>query len=194
MKTKIGSFEEKDYVSGFNYDFGLGYFRPVGGKGVIEIYSGYGRNKQHHGYSGLLYNSATGTYEHYSDGEAYLKYKRIYFQPSYGLVMDHFEVAASLRLNHFWYTLINYEVVNQPEDIEVMDMLNNRNHFMLEPAITLRTGWRYFKVQFQASYAKYLNNLDEDVEFFDFTEGPHISCGLYLTLTNRWKKKKTDPF
>lgn len=61
---------------------------------------------------------------------------------------------------------------------------------MLEPAITLRTGWRYFKAQFQASYAKYLNNLDDNVEFYDFTEGPHISCGLYLTLSNRWNKEK----
>lgn len=190
MKTKIGSFAEKDYVSGLNYDFGLGYFRPVGGKGVIEIYSGYGRNKQHHGYSSLLYNPATGTDAYFSDGEASLRYRRIYFQPSFGLVMDHFEAAASLRLNHFWYIHINYNVVNHPEDIEVLNMLSHRNHFMLEPAITLRTGWRYFKVQFQASVAKYLNNLEDEEELYDFTEAPHISCGLYLTLSNRWNKKK----
>lgn len=186
MKTKIGSFEKKDYVSGLNYDFGIGYFRPIGNKAVFEIYSGYGRNKQHHGYS----NSTTGTNEYYSDGDAYLKYKRIYIQPAFGLVSDYFDVAASLRLNHIWYTYIDYDVVDHPEEIQIMDMLNDRNHFMLEPAITLRTGWRYFKVQFQASYAEYLNNLDDEEEYYDFVEGPHISFGLYLTLTNKWNKKK----
>jgi hypothetical protein len=190
MKTKTGNFEKMDYVSGLNYDFGIGFFRPIGSKAVFEVYSGYGRNRQHHEYSTSQYNSATGTDEFYSDGDAWLKYRRIYFQPSFGLATDHFDVAASVRLNQLWYTYINSDVVDHPEDIQILNMLNDRNHYMLEPAITLRTGWRYFKVQFQASYAKYLNNLDDEDEFYDFVEGPHISCGLYLTLSNRWNKTK----
>jgi hypothetical protein len=153
------------------------------------VYSGYGRNKQHHGYSRSEYNSGTGTDEYYSDGDAYLKYRRVYFQPAFGLATDNFDVAASLRLSHIWYTYIHYDVVDHPEEILIMNRLNDGNHFMLEPAITLRTGWRYIKVQFQASYAEYLNDMDDEEEWDDFVEGPHISCGFYLTLTNKWKKK-----
>jgi len=188
MKTKIGSYAEKDYVSGINYDFGVGYFRPIGSKAVFEVYSGYGRNRQHHGYSHSEYNSSTGTYEYFSDGDAYLKYRRIYLQPAFGLVTDHFDVVGSVRLNHLWYTYINYDVGVNPEDIVIMDMLDDKAQFILEPAITLRTGWRYFKVQFQASYAEYLNDTDDEDYIYDFVEGPHISCGFYLTLSHRWKK------
>ena len=37
MKTKAGSFAKEDYVSGRNFDFGIGYFRPVGNIAVFEV-------------------------------------------------------------------------------------------------------------------------------------------------------------
>ena len=89
-----------------------------------------------------------------------------------------------------WYTHIKYDVVDRPQDLAILIMLDKRNYFVYEPAITLRTGWRYFKVQLQASFADILYNEEEDEEFYNFVEGPHISCGLYLTLANRWNKKK----
>jgi hypothetical protein len=189
MKSKIGSYERKNFVSGMNYDVSIGYYMPVGSKSVFEVYSGYGRNKQHHGYSHSGYNSTTGTDEYFSDGDAYLKYRKVYFQPAFGLSTDRFDLAGSIRLSHLWYTHIAYDVVDHNEDILLMEMLKDQDHFIIEPAITIRTGWRYIKFQFQASYAEYLNDLDEEDDYYDFVEGPHISCGFYLTLSNRWRKR-----
>jgi hypothetical protein len=188
MKTKSGSFSKKDFVTGINYDIGIGYFRPIGKIAVLEVYSGYGRNKQHHGYSESNYNSSTGGYDYISNGEAFVKYKRYYFQPAFGLTFDFFDVAGSVRLSQLSYTYVNYDIAGHGEDVLILDMLRDRNHYILEPAITLRSGWRNFKVQFQTSYADYLNDSDGE-DYYDFTDGLHISIGLYLTLANRWYKK-----
>ncbi len=193
MKTKIGNYAKEDFVSGTNYDFGIGYFTPLGSKAVFEVYSGYGRNRQHHGYSHSERNSPTGTIEYISDGDAYLKYRKIYFQPAVGLVSDYFDVIGSLRISQVKYTYIDYDEGINPEDIMIMDMLEGKYHYIIEPAITLRTGWKYIKFQFQASYAENLNDTDDDNDdddLYDFIEGPHISCGFYLTLSQRWKKKE----
>ncbi len=188
MRTKIGSFAKEDYVSGTTYDFGIGYFRPVGSKAVFEVYSGFGKNRQHHGYSHSEYNSSTGGFDYISDGEAYIKYKRIYFQPAFGFVTDHFDVAGSVRISQLSFTYLNFD--SGVEDLIFWDNLEDKTHYILEPAITLRTGWRYIKFQFQASYAEYLNDDENEDDFYDFVEGPHISCGFYLTLSQRWKKQE----
>ena len=190
QKTRIGSLEKEDYMSGRNYDIGLGYFRPIGKDAVFEVYSGYGRNKQHHAYSTSNYNSVTGTYDYISDGDAYLKYRRYYIQPSFGLGFDYFDVAASFRLSRIRYNYVDYDVVYHEEDIQILNMLPQKSHFMLEPAITLRTGWKYFKFQFQASYVEYLNDSGDGEDYLDFVEEPHVSFGFYLTLANRWGKKE----
>jgi hypothetical protein len=187
MRTQVGNYAQKDYVSGTNYDFAIGYFRPIGSKAVFEVYSGYGRNRQHHSYSHPEYNTSTGAFDYILDGDAYLKYRRIYLQPAFGLVADYFDVVVSARLNQLRYTYINYDIGASSDQL-TMDLLDNKYQYILEPAITLRTGWRYIKVQFQASYAEYLNDTDDDG--YDFVEGPHISCGFYLTLSHRWRKQE----
>jgi hypothetical protein len=194
MKTKAGSFAEEDYVSGRNYDFGIGYFRPVGSAAVFEIYSGLGRNDQHHGYSTSQYNQTTGQDEYVSSGKSYLHFTKYYIQPAFGIAFDYFDAAASIRFNQLNFTSVNYNITDHSEDIEIMDLLSTGHHYIAEPAITLRSGWRNMKVQFQASYALNLNRLSDDEydeEYVEnYVEPVHISIGFYLTLANRWNKKK----
>lgn len=190
MRTKIGNYAKEDFVSGTTYDIAVGYYRALGSNAVFEVYGGYGRNRQHHGYSHSEHDTPTGDLYYVSDGDAYLKYRKFYIQPAVGLATDYFDIAGSFRINGLWYNYINYDPTINQEDILIMDGLDDQLHFIVEPAITIRTGWRYIKFQFQASYAEYLNDSDEEDDLFDFVEGPHISCGFYLTLSQRWNKQK----
>jgi len=57
--------------------------------------------------------------------------------------------------------------------------IKNGNHFFLEPAITLRLGWKNVEAQIQFVYSSYLNN-----PMLYFNEEVHISIGLQIALSS----------
>jgi hypothetical protein len=62
-----------------------------------------------------------------------------------------------------------------------LNNISNQSHLFLEPAITIRGGWKYVKLQLQASTASYFNNPDLHFETY------HIGIGLYIAIAARYK-------
>lgn len=61
--------------------------------------------------------------------------------------------------------------------------LSDKSHLFFEPCITVRGGWKYVKVQLQASYSGYLNK-----PRLYIGEESHLSVGLYVAIAGRYKK------
>jgi len=55
---------------------------------------------------------------------------------------------------------INNQISGNIDEYNRLNNLSNDVHFFLEPAITIRGGWKYVKLQIQASTASYFNNPD----------------------------------
>jgi hypothetical protein len=135
--------EENDNGSGGEGQFfetGAGYFLPFKKYFVFESYGllGYGHFENHFPYT------ATDSTNGILDGKLF-KYS---IQPNIGFTHKYFDVAASVRLSGLNYfqvkgTLI-FEGVDQQQYLE-----QERNHFLIEPAITIRAGYDFIKVQVQ---------------------------------------------
>jgi hypothetical protein len=174
MSTTGGSVADHDYGRGKYFDAALGYFQPISNWMVLEMYGGVGKGVQKHEYS---YN-----YD-YQDGWSRLSYNKIYLQPSYGLtLLDYFDVAVSTRVGLLSYYDISYDIENTYETMD-MEKLDDRLHIMFEPALTLRGGWKYFKIQTQVAYVETWNRTD-----LGMVEEIHVSAGLYISLGKRFNR------
>lgn len=174
MSAKGGDPTSHNYGSGNYYEGAVGYYRPVGRFGVFETYGGLGFSNQHHEYSNYYSNLNTGT----SD----LSSLKFYIQPSFGFTTKFFDIAVSTRFSALTF---NIKTNNVPGDNNLYNELNGLStqiHPYLEPAITIRAGWQYTKVQIQAEYSENLTSEDNSVG-----EHSHISIGLYLSFGNRFK-------
>lgn len=170
-----GGHDSKNNFGKGNYIEGaVGYFKPVEKSGVFEIYGGLGGGGQHHEYN--------SNYSNDSFGKADLSFFKIYLQPSYGFTFNWIDVAFSTRLNRVSYTNIDNYVYNNNYVSDDLHSLSDKGHYFIEPAVTLRAGWKNIKAQVQAVYSGYLNNPKLDV-----FEEVHLSVGLYITLAKRYK-------
>jgi hypothetical protein len=163
-------FAEGSYLEG-----AVGYFKPLGNGGVFEVYGGLGGGSQHHQYTSYNYD-----YGSQNVGYADLSLVRLFVQPSVGLSYHIFDVALSTRICSLDYTKVENHVSNEYSDFSD---ISSKTHYLLEPAITLRAGWKTVKLQFQASYVTYLNN-----PRMYFYEESHISIGVYVSLAGKNKK------
>jgi hypothetical protein len=175
MHAQGGDVPGKDYGKGNYYEGGAGYYKPIGLDKVFEIYGGIGGGSQHHEYSSSYY----GDYE----GNAELSLVNLYIQPSFGFTYNFLDVAGSARFCRVSFT--NIDNHNASDDI---NSLSDKSCLYLEPAITLRAGWKYVKMQVQASYAANINS-----PRIYIGEEAHISIGLYFTLAERLKKNGINP-
>ncbi|MCX6255020.1 MAG: hypothetical protein NTV31_11165, partial [Bacteroidia bacterium] len=93
------------------------------------------------------------------------------------------DIALSTRICRLSFTNIYKNIYGNTDLVNELNTLSNKNHLFLEPAVTLRGGWKNVKVQFQAAYSGYLNNPE-----LYFGEEYHISIGLYVAIAERYKK------
>jgi hypothetical protein len=170
LSAKGGDEPSKDFGNGYYFDGAIGYYNSLSKYAVFEIYGGVGGSKQHHQYS-----QTTGT----SD----LKYIKSFIQPSFGLTFDFLDIAVSTQLSRLSYTDIQNNINGNAELSNSLYNLMDKGHFFLEPAFTLRGGWKAVKLQFQISYSKYLNQ----PELF-FGEEYHVSIGLRIAMPGGNKK------
>ncbi|MBG0859746.1 MAG: hypothetical protein IQL11_09600 [Bacteroidales bacterium] len=180
MHTKGGDVSDLDYGKGNYFEGGLGYYKPFEKYGgVFEIYGGIGRGKEHHEYTSKHFDQ----WDYYTeyDGNSDLSFTKLFIQPSYGLMFDVLDLALSTRIYRLSFTDINNKIT-EPGEADEVNYLSDRGHFFIEPAITLRGGWKYIKAQFQASYVGHLGN----PEYF-FYEDFHFSAGLYFTIAKRFR-------
>lgn len=173
MSASGGDISSKNYGKGNYFEGAIGYYRPTGKYGVIEIYTGLGGSNQHHEYSSTDYNDYHGS----SD----LSFIKFFVQPSFGLTFNALEIALSTRAGSLSYYNINNKISGDVNRYYDLNTVANKNHFILEPAATLRAGWKYVKVQAQVGYAGIVNRPG-----LDFGEEWHITIGLNIALAKRY--------
>lgn len=187
MSTRGGIISNHNYGEGYYFDGGIGYFHPIGDKFVFEAYGGLGRSHQEHEYSTFRYDEATGVWGTFTEGKSELAFTKLFIQPAFGFTSKYLDVAFSARLCRLSYDIINNDITLNNEWHFDLNQLSNKSHFFIEPALTVRGGWKYIKAQFQVSASTYLNNSG-----YSFGEEFHLSFGLYFTIANRYKKNATD--
>ena len=140
--------------SGKFVEFGVGYFIPITESLVFETY-------------GLL---GLGNFENHlkenSMGNISANILRVGIQPNLGFKSKYFSAAVSSRIVNLMYSNIEgnliYEGLGQVKYLE-----DNSSNLLIEPAITLRTGFDKVKLQLQYGYSINLtkNDFKQDKTF-----------------------------
>jgi len=134
--------EDGDGGKGDIFEFGGGYFGVLRGKFMFESYAmlGFG-NLENHFPSTLAANPFT-------TGKIKGQFLRYAVQPSIGFKSSYFDAALSLRMAELHYSKISGNLTFGSED-QVQYLEDHKNHFLLEPALTVRGGFDYLKLQIQ---------------------------------------------
>ena len=170
--------DDDNLAKGSYFDAAAGYFKPFSNHLVFEVYGGFGSCSQHHEY----YSWPENIYR----GESDLTYVKAFLQPSIGLSFNAFDVAFSSGLSRLNFVEIDYSVDETSAYHEELNFLEqNRKHFLIEPAITVRGGWKSFKMQFQ--YIVLSNMTHNDLLFF---EPGKFSLGVSISLSKKYMKNR----
>jgi hypothetical protein len=180
MSAKGGTISDNDDWGRGNYlDAAIGYFKPVSKYGVFEVYGGIGGSSQHHHYMRLSYMN--GTISGSSGGFSDLSFTKIFVQPSFGFTLNAIDIAASSRISLLSFNSVVNQISSNQNEYNTINNISGEIHLFLEPAITIRGGWKYVKLQLQASTASYFNNPDLHFESY------HLSIGLCIAIAGRYK-------
>jgi hypothetical protein len=170
---------------GFLIEGGAGYFTKLNENWVFETYGGYG--------AGNVLNIYTNNNPYWHDGDlplykgyTMMNVNRAFLQPSIGYTNMNFDFAVSARLAGLWYTHLKTHGLPADffyaKDIAMM----RKNVFMqIEPAVTLRGGWKYVKLQGQLGYSGNINN--KPLLQIPF----NLNLGIYLSFAQKYRKQKT---
>lgn len=153
-----------------NYgEFGLGYFKPLKGNMVFETYGilGFGSVENHFP---STVSSNPGT-----TGDISAGITRFGIQPNIGYKSNRFSASLSSRFVQMQYSNIKGSLVFDGED-QVNYLKNNKAHFLIEPAITLRYGFEKIKLQLQ--YGHSLNMTNSDFQ----QDNSYLTLGFQLSL------------
>jgi hypothetical protein len=106
---------------------------------------------------------------------------KIFVQPSFGFTFNAIDIAASTRICVLTFKSVVNQIYGNVDESNILNNISDGSHLFLEPAITIRGGWKYVKLQLQASTASYLNNPDLHFEAY------HLSIGLHIAIAKRYK-------
>jgi hypothetical protein len=128
-----GDPNDDEWAKGHYFDAAFGYFKPLGNRGVFEIYGGAGASKQHHEYDSK--STPNG-------GLADLSFTKVFIQPSIGLTYNGFDIALTSGISNINFNKINNQISpSHSEYSSVKRISTNRNSFLFEPSFTIRGGW-----------------------------------------------------
>jgi len=175
----------ESWAKGTYLDAAIGYYEPLLKSGVFEIYGGVGGSKQHHQYRSKIYDPSNPAHNNFNAGTSDESFIKIFIQPSIGMTFKGFEFAFSTRFNRLSFNKMENKIditSNKYEFDKLYATARHKNFLFFEPALTIRGGWQYLKVQLQGATASYLNN--EHYQFDQF----HISVGLNVAIAKRFLK------
>ena len=182
-----GDVSENDYGKGSYFDGAVGYFKPIKESMVFEIYGGLGGSTQHHEYSKMHYDSWSGNLYREYNGSSRLSFLNLFIQPSIGFKFSIFEAAVSTRICSVSYTKTGNYITGNEELRNELNEVGYKTHYFIEPAFTLRGGWKNIKIQAQISYTGYMNKPN-----LYFYEEAHLSGGLYFNIPVKTKYNLPD--
>ena len=106
---------------------------------------------------------------------------RPFAQPAIGLRFNALELALSARLGVLSY--IHMDIPHNAPDMAELDYIrNHRTSILLEPAATLRLGWKAVKLQLQIGNARNLSA--------PYLHMPEESSNLGIILAINTKRKQ----
>ncbi|MBK9190956.1 MAG: hypothetical protein IPM77_05250 [Crocinitomicaceae bacterium] len=127
--------------------YNWGDSKPLFNKIIFEAYGGLGFCQQKHTYFGDIKANSSQT--------AFSSY----IQPAFGIKLNWLTLALSLKLNGFYFTDVNHTDVSNytgvyqtyvDNELETLTAINNQPfNCFAEPAITLKIGWKKFKLSLQ---------------------------------------------
>lgn len=157
---------------------GVGYFTPLDEGIMFETYVGFGSGKL--SYDRDDNNNSLNTNYKYST-----EFSRIFIQPSIGYTNDFFDIAFSARVVKLDFN--NIETKNYNTNMLAQEQINNldkTSYYFIEPAVTVRLGYKWGKLELQGLYSNKINA--EPLNYQTFS----INVGLHINLATRFKKSK----
>jgi hypothetical protein len=162
---------------GYLLELGAGHYRPLGDGAVFEAYGGAGYGHVRH--DNWETNNA-GVRSNYKFSTSAIKG---FVQPSIGMTRTYFDVAIAARvvgLRAFAVDTFNYA----DERLRTDNLLgiDQRTWLFVEPAVTLRAGYKWVKLFFQYGYSFKLNDAELNRDETFATVGIHIDLASRLSL------------
>ncbi|MBL7934047.1 MAG: hypothetical protein JNL60_19240 [Bacteroidia bacterium] len=156
----------KNYTGSNNYrhdgvlgEAGVGYFTPLAENFVFETYVGAGAGRVHK--QEEFTGPADNTYLASFDAKA----SKMFIQPDFGYKSRFVDVVISSRFSFVKYnafTQSNYPQNELREDYLENNRITGPLFVFAEPALTLRGGYKFIKVQFQ--YGLTINATSERIK------------------------------
>lgn len=169
MSTSHGSTSSSDSSAGTYLEAGIGHCELLGGRGQLGILGGYGHSFQKHFY---------GSYK-----SASVQYSKPFVQGWLGVTFDAGDVALSLRMANIRFHQVDHNLRSPGSDLADLQELQSSNYLLLEPAATVRLGWKYFKLHGQLGKSY---NLTETGLLF---EDLHVNLGFSICIASRFRGK-----
>ena len=155
-----GNVAAKAYLA----EAGIGGYYPVGEKKfklVLDIYGGGGLGKL--------------------ESDVDMKVTRLFMQPGIGVTSDFFDAGFNMRLTNLRFSdfdangrdnmyLASHNLIDPNGN-----RIDNGSFTFLEPAITIRAGYKFAKVQFQSVFANPISNVYWNHNGARFTVGFYFS-------------------
>ena len=159
-----------DYHSNrFLAEAGLGYFKQLGNEGVFEIYGGGGIGNL--GFEQIEYNSSLDrTYQ--------ATISKAFIQPDIGFQTEYFDLVFSTRFSYLGFHNVdtsNYNLRSLEQD--KLYNLDKQAFFFLEPALTLKFGYKFINAYTQAIVATKLNPQRLNYRNFGVNMGIELDLG-----------------
>ncbi|HEY0712978.1 MAG TPA: hypothetical protein VGF45_09915 [Polyangia bacterium] len=159
---------------GYLLELGAGHFRPLGDGAVFEAYGGAGYGHVRHD----NWETTNGVRSNYKFATSAVK---AFVQPSLGITRTYFDAVVATRfvgLRAFGTDTFNYTQERLREDNLLG--IDQRTWLFVEPAVTLRAGYKWVKAFFQYGYSFKLNEaaLNRDETF--------ATIGIHVDLAPRF--------
>jgi len=160
---------------------GVGYIGKLSENALFEVYGGYGGGK----------NSTFDNYLDFNTGALIRKESfsattnRFFLQPSIGFSNEYFDIAFSSRLMVLNFS--NIDTLNYSTMMLVdQDLFNiDKEPFVfIEPAVTMRVGYKWVKIQAQMMYSFKYNSTP--LNYLPLT----MTIGIHFNLASRWRSNK----
>ncbi len=165
----------KDWGKGNYCEAAIGYYEPLGKAFLFETYFGGSYSNQTHRYTDFgFYGSNT------YGGSANLYFTKLFIQPSIGANLKGVAFALSTRISKVHFYNIDNQILSTTsiEFQRLNDISKNYNSVLIEPAFTIRGGFKYVKLQLQVQLSSNLTN--KDLLF----ENSNTSIGICFNVSN----------
>ena len=193
------SLSDKAALIGSYYNMNLGSGTAGGSINYVELGGGgYGYDEGNHMawevFGGLGYSSIESRWVDFSGsgttspgGSVNTTYVKPFIQPSIGISGKVGELAFTPRLAFIGYNSHTNTLLDAQANSSVEDFFrNNASTFVFEPGITLRLGFKDFKIQAQFNYSTFPSALPYPYSLFEYADKTFFSLGFHYVFPSRW--------